>query len=490
MNGTILVRPGTGAPSSRINSCYPLVSWPSVRDEPNRDVIRERSTRDRFAVNAKTQDPRAVQMKRPSRVLYISHASPVPSKIGPSRRHYHMLDQLSRFYEVHLLSLGTERQSEIFDATFADRIAGFDFALTRRKKVTTFVRKVWRTSTSQCDFLPVLEPNLRRLCKQITSSEAFDAIILSIVLLRGLPLPDDVPIVADTHNVEFDVHVRTSVLADTFARRHYAQWQAVSTFREERRCARHVDLLLANSERDRQVFEQQMDLKDVAVIPNGVDITEFSPSKTLGQPGTVLFTGLMSYYPNQQAIKWFLDAVFPLLQKKVPEARLVVAGAAPPAWLTDRRSSVLEVTASVPDMRPYFQRARVVIAPLMIGGGTRVKILEAQAMARPVVSTSLGAEGMEVRNGDSILLADDAESFAVQIARLLRDDEFVAQMGANGRRHVVSNYDWNRIGERLECVLRQRIGLTARDAPEPLTDTNLLRLIDRNVDTTQFPLRA
>jgi polysaccharide biosynthesis protein PslH len=403
-------------------------------------------------------------MTGPSRVLYISHTSPVPAKLGPSRRHYHILDQLSRFYEVSLLSLGTQVQAEMFASTFAGRVAGFDFAWARLRGARKFMRKVGQTSTSRCDFLPVLEPNLRRLCIEITSSESFDAIILSTVLLRDLPLPEGVPIVGDTHNVEFDVLTRTAASGESFVRRQYARWQAGPTFRAEGRCARKVDLLLANSERDRQMFHQELVVQQVEVIPNGVDITEFLPARTSAEPGTVLFTGLMSYYPNQQAIRWFLDAVFPLLLKKVPKAKLIVAGARPPAWLIARSSSVVEVTGAVPDMRPYFERAGVVIAPLIIGGGTRVKILEAQAMARPVVSTSLGAEGLDVRDGYSILIADDAGYFAVQVARLLTDDDLASKIGSNGRRHVVSDYDWNQIGERLECVLRQRIGLTPRNA--------------------------
>ena len=161
----------------------------------------------------------------------------------------------------------------------------------------------------------------------------FEAIILSSVLLRGLPLPEAVPIIGDTHNVEFDVLARTSVLADTFARRQYARLQTSSTYREERRCAHKVDLLFATSERDRRVFERELNVHKIAVIPNGVDITEFAPPALCGQPGTILFAGLMSYYPNQQAIKWFLDAVFPHVLAKNPNARLIVAGANPPGWL-------------------------------------------------------------------------------------------------------------------------------------------------------------
>jgi glycosyltransferase involved in cell wall biosynthesis len=402
-------------------------------------------------------------MRNPSRILYISHTSPVPAKIGPSRRHYHILDQLARFYDVRLLSLGMKSEEEMFREAFAKRVPRFHYATVQQGKNVRFMLKVWRTLTWRCDFLPVFEPNLRRLLAEVTSSQRLDAIMLSTPLLFGLPLPRGVPIVSDTHNVESDVLKRTSVLAEDFLRRQYARWQVRSTFREERRCIHGVDLLLANSDRDRQVFENEFDVRNIAVIPNGVDVTEFSPPKSLGDPGTILFTGLMSYYPNQQAMRWFLSKVFPLILKKVPEAKLVVAGAGPPAWLLNKKSNILEVTGRVPDMRPYFERARVVIAPLMIGGGTRVKILEAQAMARPVVSTTLGAEGIDGRDGHTILLADDPASFAQQVSGLLTDLDFAAGIGVNGRKHVACFYDWNRIGERLEATLRGRIGLVSRE---------------------------
>jgi polysaccharide biosynthesis protein PslH len=384
------------------------------------------------------------------------------------------VDQLLRFYEVHVLSPGTQSQAETFKEAFGGQLAGFDFAVTRQSRGAKFVHKAWRTFTSRCDFLPSLETNFRWLCTQITSRQSFDAVILSTVLLRNLPLPREISVVADTHNVEFDVHAQTSVLAETFARRAYARWQILPTFREERRCAHNVDLLLANSEWDRQLFEEKLNVRKVEVIPNGIDIDEFSPATSSGRPGTILFTGLMSYYPNQQAIRWFLDAVFPLVLARVPEARLIVAGARPPAWLVARRSRVVEVTGSLLDIRPYFEQASVVIAPLMIGGGTRVKILEAQAMKRPVVSTSAGANGLDVRNGHSILLANDAESFAMQVARLLTDRNLASEIAANARREVVPQYDWNRIGERLESVLRETLGLVPRDVRERRASCDLV----------------
>jgi polysaccharide biosynthesis protein PslH len=405
-------------------------------------------------------------MRGTSKVLYIAHSSPVPAKIGPSRRHFHILQQLSRFYDVHLLSLGSRSDAEMFRAAFDQRISFYEYAIVQQKRTARVGRKLWRTLTLRCDFLPVVDAPLRRSCARITTKESYDAIVLSTVLLRGLPLPNSCPLIADTHNVDCDVLARTALSAGGFFRRCYASWQARSTFKAERWAGLNVDLLLASSERDRRIFES-MGVQSTAVIPNGVDVDEFSPPENSGESGLILFTGLMSYYPNQQAIRWFLNAIFPLVQKCFPEAKLVVAGAAPPPWLLAMRSHCVEVTGAVRDMRPYLERASVVIAPLLIGGGTRVKILEAQAMGRPVVSTSLGAEGLAVEHGKSILLADDAESFSTHVVRILTDPDFASWLAANGRANTVQHYDWNRIGERLQCIFQDKVGITPRQ-----TDAN------------------
>ena len=299
-----------------------------------------------------------------------------------------------------MLSLGDRAEAEAVQRHFGPKTVSLTFAAKRGGWSRTRVLKASRTLAGRCDFLPVHEPELRRQCERVTAARHFDAIVLSSVLLRGLPLPAHTRIVGDTHNVEFDVLRRTAALADGWLLRQYARRQWPATRREERRCGQDVDVMLATSNRDRRVFEEELGLRQVAVIPNGVDLAEFSPGAMPEASPTLLFSGLMSYYPNQQGIRWFVNDVFPLVRRRVPRARLVIAGAAPPRWLQLLAGDHIEVTGYVPDIRPYIERASVVIAPLMIGGGTRVKILEAQAMARPVVSTSLGAEGLDLEDGD------------------------------------------------------------------------------------------
>jgi polysaccharide biosynthesis protein PslH len=402
------------------------------------------------------------------RVLYICATSPVPSKIGPSRRHYHILAQLIRFYDVHVLSLGTRTEAALFAKEFGHQVTGFDYALIRRSYGATVVRKLWLTLTGRCDFLPSRDSRLRLQLRRILMDKEFDAILLSGSLMNRFSLPRDARIIADSHNVESEVLARTRVLAESFYRRMYARLQTPATRREERRCASRAALQLATSECDRVTFERSLGVPNVAVIPNGVDIAEFSPALAPGDAGAILFTGLMSYYPNQQGIRWFLDKVFPQVLSCFPTARLTIAGARPPRWLLHRASREVIVTGAVPDMRPYFERASVVVVPLMIGGGTRVKILEAQAMQRAVVSTPQGAEGLHV-DESTIMLADSADAFAHCVVRLLSDPQLAARIAQNARRRVENEYSWDRIGNKLAATFSARIGLAARN------DGNVLR---------------
>lgn len=400
----------------------------------------------------------------PSGVLYIAYASPVPSRLGPARRHFHVLDQLTRFYDVHFLCVGDGGEAAAFADHFGPRVRGFTFVARSAGRRRRHARKLARTLMGRCDFLPALEPALRDACASVTASQHFDAIVLSSVLLRSLPLPAHVPIVGDTHNVEFDVLRRTASHADRALLRHYARRQWPATRREERRCGEAVDLVLATSTRDQNVFERELGLRRVAVVPNGIDLTEFTPSPHAPVPDTILFSGLMSYFPNQQAIRWFLREVFPTVLRGRPAARLVVAGADPPRWLRALAGPNVEVTGWVPDIRPFVAGAAVVIAPLLIGGGTRVKILEALAMARPMVSTSLGAEGLHLAHGASALLADDAAGFADAILAILREPRLAHHLASSGQRHVADHFDWNRIGETAQTLLASTIGLNGRPA--------------------------
>jgi glycosyltransferase involved in cell wall biosynthesis len=415
--------------------------------------------------------PRAIARRvaqRRSRILYVCGTSLVPSKVGPARRNHHIIDQLSRFYDVTVVAFGMPDDGSELRSALRAAIQRAIFVPSRQRSQLKYLRKLWHTVRGRCDYLPVHDPALRSTVARLATGERFDVVMLSTVFLARLPLPPAVPVVADTHNVEYDVHRRIAESGDRPLRCIYARRQCAITKAEEEHCGQRVGLLLATSDRDRRLFEDELRLSNVAVVPNGIDVREFRPAAAAMGPPVIVFSGLMSYYPNQQGVRWFLNAVFPEVVRRVPDVRLVIAGAAPPPWLRARQDSRVYVTGAVPDMRPYLAQARAVIVPLQIGGGTRVKILEAQAMGKPVVSTTIGAEGLEQDRDVSILIADAAAAFASQVVHLLVDDIAASRVGNAGRRHVLARFDWDAIGVRLARALEDRMGLAPLDADPEL----------------------
>jgi glycosyltransferase involved in cell wall biosynthesis len=183
----------------------------------------------------------------------------------------------------------------------------------------------------------------------------------------------------------------------------------------------------------------------VDVIPNGVDTEYFRPASrvALVRDPYIVFTGAMDYPPNVDAAGWFCNEILPVLQRSVPHIRLKIVGKNPhPHVLELGKRNGVEVTGTVPDIRSYVSGSLALVVPLRSGGGTRLKILEAMALERPVISTTVGAEGLEVRPGTDILIADDAQQFVNHIKLLLRSPERSELVGKAGRRLVMEKYDW------------------------------------------------
>ena len=196
----------------------------------------------------------------------------------------------------------------------------------------------------------------------------------------------------------------------------------------------------------------------VEVVPNGVATGEIGPAASEPEPDTVLFTGTMNYPPNGEAILWFAEHVWPLIARERPTARLLIVGREPTAPVRALAGPQVEVTGGVETIAPFYDRAQVVIAPLRSGGGTRLKVLEALSSARPLVSTTVGAEGIEVEDGRHLLIADGPEDFARAVLDLLADRDRGHALGRAGRALAVERYDWRALGERLEAVY-ERAGL-------------------------------
>jgi polysaccharide biosynthesis protein PslH len=219
---------------------------------------------------------------------------------------------------------------------------------------------------------------------------------------------------------------------------------------EERTAWQRMDAILTTSRREAAIIGRVRAMRGVFVVPNGVDTEYLQPSMLASRPGSIVFTGLMAYRPNADAVRWFTHEMLPRIRASRPDVTFTVVGKDVPAEVAALVGDGVTVTGWVADVRPYLSQAEIVVVPLRAGSGTRIKILEAFAMGRPVISTTIGAEGIEARPGDDLFIADTPVEFADAVVRLLDDPAAAARLARSGRKLVERLYAWSGIVERLE----------------------------------------
>lgn len=223
----------------------------------------------------------------------------------------------------------------------------------------------------------------------------------------------------------------------------YGQWQKMLAY--ESRTCRAFNVVAAVSPNDRDFMKNEYGVQEVYDVPTGVDTEYFRPSGATRDSVELVFTGSMDWLPNEDAITYFAEKILPRIAAVVPDVKLTVVGRNPAKSLQSlaRLDNRVRVTGRVEDIRPYVNQAAVYVVPLRVGGGTRLKIYEAMAMGKPVVSTSIGAEGLPVRSGEELLVADDPEQFAGAVLRLLSDCEFAERLGRRGCAAVRERFSWD-----------------------------------------------
>ena len=236
----------------------------------------------------------------------------------------------------------------------------------------------------------------------------------------------------------------------TRSTRFFLSLQARALERMERSVCATFDTNLVVSEQDAGLLQAIQPSAKFHVVENGVDTTYFKPSPPEEQRNTLVFTGMLDWYPNVSGIRFFVREVWPHIKTRFPDARLQLAGKNPASEVLAcaKADSSIVVTPNPDDMRPVIARAGVVICPLLEGGGTRLKILDAMAMGKPVVSTTIGCEGLRVRQRENILIADGLSEFGEAVIQLLQDEKR-NQLGTEARKLVEREYCWDKIGEQL-----------------------------------------
>lgn len=392
-----------------------------------------------------------------------------PTDTGGKIRTLSIFRRLAERVEIHAVSLAHPRQ----DAEAIDQMRGIFHSYTpvpwqeTPKFTPGFYAEFLRSRFGPLPYFlaKYARPLFRRTVEQLAAREKVDLVLCdflqSAVALQGSRVR---PRAIFEHNVEYVIRKRHWETEQHPLRKWLlaAEWKKAQ--RTEAAVCREFDQVIAVSEEDEKQIREEFGVEHVSALPTGVDVEYFRPQTVPQRAGKLVFVGSMDWHPNEDGIFWFVREVYPLIRQQAPHASLTVVGRNPSRRIQDlaAKDKTILVTGTVPDVRPYLARAEVVVVPLRIGGGTRIKIFEAMAMQRAVVSTTLGAEGLPVCSGREILLADETGAFAAGVVQMLANTQSREALAQAAYAKVNGDHTWDRVARRMEEILSGVVRSAAR----------------------------
>lgn len=401
------------------------------------------------------------------RILFLSTRSPYPLISGHSLRTYHMVKGAAQRHRVTLVTFiqleveGKEENVEHLRG-FCEDV--FQFKIPMDMSRMNLAASVLRNLLSPAP-LVAQKYNVDAMRKRIRETigrNRFDLVHVDLLPLsvytnefKGLPK------LLTNHNVESLRLKRWFQTESNPARKFYLGIQWLKLRRFELSALNSFDCCVVVSEQDKRILEEMGARKGLFVVPNGTDTSFFSPSSEPAKEKSILWLGHMDVHTNRDAVLHFWNEIFPLLRRREPSMEMTFVGTSPPQEIADaaRGDSLVKVTGFVDDIRPYVRQAAVVVVPIRIGSGTRIKILDAMAMGKAVVSTSVGCEGLNTTNRRDIMIADDPCSFADSVIELLNNEGIRKQMEKEARQFAEA-YDWRRMVEKQEAIYRHLVADT------------------------------
>ena len=379
---------------------------------------------------------------------------------GGRIRSYYLLRELARCHEVKLLSYYTGRKDNRYETEIQAEFPGAETVHIPRLdggmlfQGLDYLGRFWRYAPFSVS--KFTSSGIRRLLRLYLSSRKFDVSVCDF-LAPSMNFPDRLltPTILFQHNVESELWRRMASTENLFLRRLIYRIEAAKMARYEPQALAKFQHIVAVSDHDRQRMQALHPGCEITVVPTGVDTKKYSIAVHADlHPPRIVFTGSMDWEPNVDAVIYFRENIFPRIQQKLPAARFQIVGRNPPAPVKRLSSEFVEVTGTVPSVAEYLRKATVVVVPLRIGGGTRLKIFEAMAMGKAVVSTSIGAEGLGVKSGRDLILADEPSAFADAIVQLAQDDELRRQY-EHAAAKLAAQYDWKEISVLFAEVLQR-----------------------------------
>ncbi len=399
-----------------------------------------------------------IPLPRAMKILIVTTKSPYPLFEGRALRTYNLIKQAALHHEIHLLSFvqtpedleGIEHMRSICKVVEYEKLY-FDGAKTQI--LQDAICELFSRAP-----LPVVKyrtAGMRAKMRKLMQTHQYDLVHLDMLHLADyMDLCGNTPVALIEHNVE---HVILDRRADNETRplhRAYLRYQAAKLKSYEGRACQRAQHVVAVSELDAQQLRDLGPGARVTSVPNGVDTEYFRTSQTPRKPTSLVFVGGFTWFPNLDAITYFCEDILPKLLKTIPDIQLTVIGKQPDTPVAQEIAKHPNVTLAglVEDIRPDVDAAAAYIVPLRIGGGTRLKILDALSMSKAIISTSVGCEGLDVEDGKTIVIADTPDAFVQAIVKVLADPAWADTIGRQGRQLVESRYDWAAVAKTLMAV--------------------------------------
>ena len=388
-------------------------------------------------------------------VLVLDEEVPHPPNAGKRIRTWNILSRLAKRHSVTLLCYGVEGgpgTAALEDVGIRVRIVEPQPVL---RGVGLYSRLLWNlfspepfsvTKHYSARFHDAVRDTLEESNYDLVHCE-WTPYARYVEQLRTLP------VVIGAHNIESDIWQRRSQVASNIVAKAFFWTQERKMRRFERKSLLQAAAVTAVTEKDSEIM-MGWGVKSASVAPNGVDLTMPVPSREVERDDEILFLASLDWHPNVDSLEYFVTAIFPIVLAQNPRAQLRIVGRKPAPSLAERYSNMpgVDFVGEADDLHPLIARAGLLVVPLRIGGGSRLKILEALALEKAVVSTSIGAEGLDVVSGEHLLIADEPEEFAQRILQLQGSKSLRCMLGRNGRRIVTQLYGWDGIASRVEAA--------------------------------------
>jgi glycosyltransferase involved in cell wall biosynthesis len=409
------------------------------------------------------------------RVFWLSHVVPFPPKSGALLRAYNLLKCIAQHDEVDLVAFIQRPLLETFYANVETGLEECRLELSRHCQSVTFLpiekalRPLGKIRTALEGFFRpdgyvatwLDSASAREHIARHVSGRHYDiAHFDSVSLANYRPLLKDTPSTLGHHNAESQMLIRRAEQEKSILKKLYFRQEAVRLGRFESRIAGWFRLHITCSELDSERLRVTMPGAHMISVPNGVDVNYFASGGLAETPNSLIFVGTMSWYPNIDAMSYLLREVWPMLRAKIPDVTLDIVGAGAPSALKElaARSAGVTLHGFIPEVRPLIERAALYVCPIRDGGGTKLKILDALAMEKCIVTHAVACEGIAVTPGKDVIFAETPADFVMQSEILLADPERRRQVGAAARRLAMDKYSFSAIGAAFSAALRSVAG--------------------------------